>query len=94
MAKYAIGVGFRAESGRAMLVDINNVPGVGSYADIFEIRWRMVRLRDEACHLISENRQGYERLCAEYVTLYNYFGCGANDVMKRHRQFRAEMLVS
>ncbi len=94
MAKYAIGVGFGTESGRAMLVDVNNVPGVGSYADIFEIRWRMARLRDEAYHPIPENQQVYERLYAEYVTSYNYFGCGANDVMKRHRQLRAEMPAS
>lgn len=30
----------------------------------------------------------YEQLYAEYVTLHDYFGRGANDVMKRLKQLR------
>jgi L-ribulokinase len=32
----------------------------------------------------------YDRLYAEYKTLYNYFGRGANDVMTRLRTMRRE----
>lgn len=32
---------------------------------------------------IAENRKAYEKLYADYVTLYDYFGRGGNDVMKR-----------
>ena len=32
----------------------------------------------------------YDRLYAEYVTLHDYFGRGANDVMKRLRTLRDE----
>ena len=32
----------------------------------------------------------YERLYAEYLTLHDYFGRGANDAMKRLKLIRAE----
>lgn len=32
---------------------------------------------------IAENQKAYEKLYADYVTLYDYFGRGGNDVMKR-----------
>ena len=31
----------------------------------------------------AENQKAYEKLYAEYVKLYDYFGRGGNDVMKR-----------
>jgi len=64
----------------------------GGYASIFEATRRMARLRDEAYHPIPENQAIYERLYAEYVTLHDYFGRGANDVMKRLKQLKAEVL--
>ena len=33
----------------------------------------------------------YEKLFAEYVTLYDYFGRGENDVMKRLKAIKAEV---
>jgi L-ribulokinase len=66
----------------------------GGYADIFEASRRMARLRDEAYQPIPENQPIYDRLYAEYVILHDYFGRGENDVMKRLKQLRAEILGS
>jgi hypothetical protein len=46
-------------------------------------RWRQA-LSDAT---VSRTR---ERLYAEYTTLYDYFGRGANDVMKRLKQIKRE----
>ena len=43
----------------------------------------MAKRGDKVVHPIPENRKAYEALYAEYVTLHDYFGKGANDVMKR-----------
>lgn len=67
---------------------------VGGYASIFEASKRMARLRDEAYQPIGENKKVYDRLYAEYVTLHDYFGRGANDVMKRLKALRAEILAN
>jgi L-ribulokinase len=64
----------------------------GGYADIFEAGRRMARLRDEAYQPIPENQPIYDRLYAEYVILHDYFGRGENDVMKRLKHLRAEIL--
>jgi L-ribulokinase len=67
---------------------------VGGYDDIFEASRRMARLRDEAYEPIPENRRVYDRLYAEYVTLHDYFGRGANDVMKRLKALKAEVMAN
>ena len=36
------------------------------------------------------NQAEYDKLYAEYVTLHDYFGRGANDVMKRLKALKAE----
>jgi L-ribulokinase len=65
----------------------------GGYADINEASKAMARLRDERFTPIAENKMIYDRLYAEYVTLHDYFGRGANDVMKRLKKLKAEMRV-
>ncbi len=64
---------------------------VGGYDSIFEATKQMARLRDEAYEPIPENKKVYDQLFAEYVTLHDYFGRGANDVMKRLKQLKAEI---
>ena len=39
---------------------------------------------------IPENAAVYDKLFAEYVTLHDYFGRGANDVMKRLKAIKKE----
>ena len=40
-----------------------------------------------------EAKAVYDRLFAEYVTLHDYFGRGENDVMKRLKELRAEIVA-
>ncbi len=63
----------------------------GGYNSIVEASKQMARLRDEAYEPIPENKKIYDRLYAEYITLHNYFGRGANDVMKRLKRLKAEV---
>jgi L-ribulokinase len=55
----------------------------GGYDTIIEAAKRMARLQDVAYQPIPENQAVYDKLYAEYVTLYDYFGRGENNVMKR-----------
>lgn len=63
----------------------------GGYDTIFDAARQMAGLRDEAYHPIAENKQVYDRLYDEYVTLHDYFGRGANDVMKRLKQLKTKI---
>ncbi len=65
----------------------------GGYDSIFEATRHMARLRDESYRPIPENQKIYDRLYAEYITLHDYFGRGANDVMKRLKALKAEILA-
>ena len=60
----------------------------GIYPNINDAAQRMGKLKDEVVHPIPENQATYNQLYAEYQTLYDYFGRGANDVMKRLKQLR------
>jgi L-ribulokinase len=64
----------------------------GGYADIFDAARRMGGLREEVFRPIPANVAVYNRLYADYKTLYDYFGRGENDVMKRLRTLRREAL--
>lgn len=58
-------------------------PERGGYATTAEASARMARLQEGAYIPNAENKAIYDRLYAEYRTLYDYFGRGDNDVMKR-----------
>ncbi len=64
----------------------------GGYDSIVEAAQKMARLKKETFKPIPENRQVYEKLYQEYVTLYDYFGRGANDVMKRLKRVKSNAL--
>jgi L-ribulokinase len=49
----------------------------------------MARLRKESYRPIPENQAVYDKLFAEYLILHDYFGRGANDVMKRLKVIKA-----
>jgi L-ribulokinase len=63
----------------------------GVYPDIHAAADKMGKLKDEVVTPIPENQAIYDRLYAEYKTLYNYFGRGANDAMKRLKKIRNEV---
>ncbi|MBC7810358.1 MAG: ribulokinase [Burkholderiales bacterium] len=60
----------------------------GIYPDIEAAAKTMSRIRDEVVHPIPENQAVYDQLYAEYKTLYDYFGRGENDVMKRLKRIK------
>jgi L-ribulokinase len=60
----------------------------GVYPDIHAAAERMGKLKDEVVSPIPENQAVYDQLYAEYKALYDYFGRGANDVMKRLKKIR------
>jgi L-ribulokinase len=61
----------------------------GGYDSITEAAQHMARLKDIVYTPIAEHEPVYDRLYAEYVTLYDYFGRGENDVMKRLKVLKA-----
>jgi L-ribulokinase len=65
----------------------------GGYDTIVEAAQHMARMRSEAYQPIPANQKVYDQLYAEYVTLHDYFGRGANDVMKRLKEMRARILA-
>ncbi len=66
----------------------------GGYDSIEEATARMAHLRDE--HYVPDPAAAavYDELYAEYLLLHDYFGRGANDVMKRLRAIRDRALES
>ncbi len=57
-------------------------------------RGYMSHLKDEVYKPIAEHSKVYDRLFAEYLQLHDYFGRGANDVMKRLKKIKAEAIQS
>ena len=62
----------------------------GGYDDVFKAAGIMGKLRDTVYYPIPENSKVYDLLYAEYSTLHDYFGRGANDVMKRLKEIKKE----
>ncbi|WP_166238700.1 ribulokinase [Paenibacillus turpanensis] len=60
----------------------------GGYDTIVEAAQKMARVREETFKPIKENAEIYEKLYQEYRLLHDYFGRGANDVMKRLKSIR------
>ena len=64
----------------------------GIYPDIQAAAEKMGKLKDEVVTPIAENQAMYDKLYSEYKTLYDYFGRGTNDVMKRLKAIKHETL--
>ena len=64
----------------------------GIYPDIQAAAEKMGKLKDEVVTPIAENQAMYDKLYSEYKTLYDYFGRGTNDVMKRLKAIKHEAL--
>lgn len=62
----------------------------GVYPNIEAAAEKMGKLREGAVQPIAENQVVYNQLFAEYKTLYDYFGRGKNDVMKRLKKIKLE----
>jgi L-ribulokinase len=80
--------------GAAMHAAVAAGVAAGGYADIGAAASAMGGLRPETYRPIPAHVAVYDRLYAEYKILYDYFGRGQNDVMKRLRQIRHEALAA
>jgi L-ribulokinase len=79
--------------GAAMHGAVAAGPVAGGYGDIVAAAAKMAHLKPESYRPIPANQAVYDRLYAEYVTLHDYFGRGANDVMKRLKAIKAAALA-
>jgi L-ribulokinase len=77
--------------GSAMFGSVAAGKSVGGYDSIYDAAKVMAHLKDEMYMPNPENQAVYEKLYAEYVILHDYFGRGANDVMKRLKNMKAEV---
>jgi L-ribulokinase len=60
------------------------------YDSIVGAAKEMARLKDVVYTPVPENVEMYNKLYAEYKILHDYFGRGANDVMKRLKEIRRQ----
>ncbi len=74
--------------GAAMLGAVAAGPARGGYDSLETAATRMAPPPSRVYAPIEANRQQYEVLYGEYRRLYDYFGRGGNDVMRRLREFR------
>jgi L-ribulokinase len=66
----------------------------GLYPTIQDAAAVMGKLKDEIVLPDAAHQSVYDQLYAEYKTLYDLFGRGVNDVMKRLKKIRHSVLVS
>ena len=62
----------------------------GGYDSLFDASKVMGKLKDVVYRPIPENVAVYQKLFEEYTILHDYFGRGANDVMKRLKTIKKE----
>jgi len=77
--------------GSAMFGAVAAGKTAGGYDSIFDAAKKMARVKDIVYRPIAKNHEVYKKLFAEYKLLHDYFGRGANDVMKRLKGMREEL---
>lgn len=75
-----------SEQGPALGSAMHAAVAAGAYPDIQAAAARMGKIRKSVYAPIAANQKIYDQLYAEYLTLHDYFGRGANKVMKRLKQ--------
>jgi L-ribulokinase len=76
--------------GSAMFGAVAAGAAAGGYGSIFDAAQKMARLKKATFKPNPAAQTVYDQLYAEYRTLHDYFGRGANDVMKRLKHLKAE----
>src|SRR5690606_6906611 len=67
---------------------IHAAVAAGVFPDIQAAADKLGKLKDEIVEPIPDNQAVYDQLYADYKLLYDTFGRGANDVMKRLKKLR------
>lgn len=81
-----------SEQGPALGSAIHAATAAGAYPSVHEAAKAMGRVRKAVYQPDPKRAEEYDLLYSEYVTLHDYFGRGANDVMKRLKARRREVL--
>ena len=76
--------------GSAMFGAVAAGKAAGGYDSIYDAAQKMARLKDEVFLPNPAHKVVYDQLYGEYMRLHDYFGRGANDVMKRLKRIKAE----
>ena len=77
--------------GSAMFGAVAAGKAAGGFDTIMEAAAVMAKVKEHTFRPIKENVAVYDKLFAEYRLLHDYFGRGANDVMKRLKNIRKEV---
>jgi len=77
--------------GSAMFGAVAAGKAAGGYASIFDAAQTMAHLKKETFSPNRAAQKVYDELYAEYLALHDYFGRGANDVMKRLKHIKANV---
>lgn len=80
-----------SEQGPALGSAMHAAVAAGAYPDIRAAAERMGKVRKNVYLPIPENQKIYDQLYAEYLSLHDYFGRGANNVMKRLKRLSQEV---
>jgi L-ribulokinase len=79
--------------GSAMFAAVAAGKEAGGYDTIFEAVGSMARLQDVVYRPNPARKAVYDQLFAEYLTLHDHFGRGANGVMKRLKALKQRVLA-
>jgi L-ribulokinase len=82
-----------SDQGPALGSAIHAAVAAGAYASVADAGNAMGRVERGAYHPNPEASKAYDALFAEYTLLHDYFGRGPNDVMKRLKAQRREVLT-
>jgi len=80
--------------GSAMFAAVAAGDAAGGYDTIFEAARHMAHLQDVIYKPMPAHKALYDQIYAEYVTLHDTFGRGANGVMKRLKALRQQVLAN
>lgn len=80
--------------GSAIFASVAAGKEAGGYDSIFEAAGAMGKIKDRIYNPIPENADVYDKLFSEYRILHDYFGRGANDVMKRLKDMKNKVVFS
>ncbi|MCU1538384.1 MAG: ribulokinase [Humibacillus sp.] len=83
-----------SEQGPALGSAIHAAVAAGAYPDVASAADRMGRVQRAAYVPDEDAASSYDALYAEYITLHDYFGRGANDVMKRLKALRRNAVAA
>ncbi len=82
-----------SDQGPALGSAIHAAVAAGAYDSIVEAASAMGKIKQHVYTPISSHQEIYADLFAEYQTLHDYFGRGANDVMKRLKRIRSSQAL-